>query len=108
MLKKKLMALVLSVCMGLSFGTMVYASENSASSVTATKKKYVTVTVHYYNTNFYDIGDYWYSDGNYSGWLYKREAKITGSFTEGYRVTYRGWVLKGPFVPNKIDLEELK
>lgn len=108
MLKKKLITLGLLVCMGLSFGTMVYASENSASSVASAKKKYVTITVHYYNTSYYDIGDYWYSDKTYKGWLYKREAQITGSFTAGYKVIYRGWVWEGPFVPTKINPEEMK
>lgn len=108
MLKKKLFVLGLILGLSISLQTMSYATENSISDMTSSEKKYVTITTRYYNINYYDIGDYWYSDGNYSGWLYKREATITGNFTEGYKVTYRGWVWKGPFVPNKVNLEKMK
>lgn len=108
MFMKKFMVLSLLVVMSTSFvaGNYIYAQNNS-SKVLSSDSKYVTVKIHY-DMNYYDIGDYWYSDGVYSGWLYKREADITGSFTAGYDVVYKGYVLKGPFVPNKVDTEELK
>lgn len=108
MTKKKILTLVLLAGTGLTIASNAYAKEDSVSITATSEKKYVTLYFHYDNINYHDIGDYWYSDGVYSGWLYKREAKITGSFTAGYDVTYRGWVWKGPFVPNKINPEKMK
>lgn len=103
MKKSKILIFLSLFAMGFFFNNVNSLAKEVKFS-TDFEKKYVTVKIHY-DINFYDIGDYWYSDGVYSGWLYKREATITGDFTNGYDVIYIGYVIKGPFVPNKANVE---
>lgn len=113
MTKRYKLLLITSIALlsATSHVTNAFASEvepNSISEITPlAQSKKVRVYRKFMRAHYptrYDIPqNIWYNDGIYKGYIYLSE---WGEEKDSYHAYYSGYVLKGPYVPTKINLAE--
>ena len=105
-MKKRLLPIIMLICLSIVVsGRALAQGKNSTVDSQYSSDTIDVITKVTFKSKSDILNDIWYEKNGYKGYVYKRRVERKRNI---YLVTYTGTLRRGPYIPNRIVIDELE
>ena len=105
-MKNRLLSIIMLICLSIVVSGRVFAQGKNSTVVSQSSSDTIDViTKVTFKSKSEILNDIWYEKNGYKGYVYKTRVERKRNI---YLVTYTGTLRRGPYVPNRIVIDELE